>query len=292
MINLRKTDGTERHLRAILHHAQQCRMKSEEPFFQTMMKEGYQVHSRLKNNMRLLEDTLEEVSNLTTDVNGAELTLEDAVRNTRDTASSLDRSHPELGILDKLFPKGSEEIIRPDGKKQIPGIIALRQRMLSFVSLPEIKSADEKLLKLLTRFEAAIQAKDAALKMVLTYTEEDLRLREEVRDQIAVASGRLKERFKNNNRAIESFFHPDPREGSSILSDAEERGIVKGKIEVLFAFIEYKEWKASEEQQGILLAIKDSDTADIYLNRVFEGQTLEKILAPLEEEPAETMTPP
>jgi hypothetical protein len=281
MIKLRETDGVEPHLRALSHHSRECRKQKNDPFLQNLRAESEAKHSALKAKTREVEDASETLLDLTAEVDGEELALENEVRNTLDDVSRIERQQPRLGILTAVFPKGLNEVISPERKKQPTTIRDLLQRLSPFLSSPEVQASAKRLSQALSNLELALENREEGGKIFAVLFAQEQALRAEARAQLTGAFGQLTHQYKTNPALAEALFIANPRTGSTALSGAENRGRIFGKQEALLLFFEQQKTPLTEEQRQMFLEINEEERIEQLLRWAYSGTSLTDILARL-----------
>jgi hypothetical protein len=280
MKTLRATDGTEPHIRGLRFHIQRCRQRQSEAFFAGLIQEGTQHYQNLKAKSREVEDASELMIEKTADIDGAELYFEDEVRNTSEAISTLDRKRPELGLYPKIFPKGINGVINPERKKQIAPALELLDRMSSYLDSPEINGAHEQIKYCTDLMTQAIKARDEAEREFKQKFSQEQQLRTTAREHLTSALARLTDRYKSNPSLAESFFIDDPRLGSTALSQAETRGRLGGKLEVLLLILQHRGESINQEQRDALLSTTEEEKVDRWVQKAINGATLAELLTP------------
>ena len=285
MKTLRSTDGTEPHLRALRFQTQRCRQRQSEPFFAGLIVEGTLHYQALKSKSREVEDAAELMVERTADIDGAEIFFEDEVRNCSEATSTLERKRPELGLYAKLFPKGINGVISAERKKQIAPAFELLDRLSGHTDIPEVQSAYEQIKGCTSVLEQALLRRDEAEREYKQKFSQEQQLRTTAREFLVSALARLTDRYKSNPSLAESFFIDDPKVGSTALSQAESRGRVSGKQEVLLAILQHRGETLSAEQREAFLSVTEEEKLDRWVQRVLEGATLVELLTPAVENP-------
>jgi hypothetical protein len=280
MINLKTTDGTDPHLRAIQEHGWRCRQKNTELVFQTLQNEAERLYVQLKGKAREAEDSYDESSNLRNDMDGAELLFEKEARNAHGLISSLERDQPQLGVLLKIFPKGLDGVLKPERGKQLAPGQQLLDRMEPFLSYPAVQSSFDKVYSALQVMEKALDAWEKSLRIYQKIFGQERELRTSVREQIVDAKARLTQFYKSAPEQIEKFFLNDPHVSSTALYRAEQQGRIGAKLEVLLSFLTAKQLEITAVQRETLDAVQEEATIELWLSRAFAGAVLvDEILA-------------
>jgi hypothetical protein len=279
MRNLRPTDGSGRYLNALLAHARLCQPKRSEPLFADLISAARAKYTALKAKVREVEDARERAVDLTAAVDAAEILLEREIRNGSDDLSKLERNQPELSIHAKVFPKGLGAVIDPARGRQVAPVIAFRERLSPFLPHPIVQELESRVAARLAGLEQALADKQDGDEDVKRLEAQELQLRGEAREQLTDAHARLTALYKANPALAAQYFHPDPREASSALSNAEARGRVAGKQDALLSFCESRGLVPSEEQQKQILEAIEEEALDRWLTRAYAGASLEEILA-------------
>jgi hypothetical protein len=285
MKTLRATDGTEPHLRALRFQTQRCRQRQSEPFFAGLIAEGTLHYQALKSKSREVEDAAELMVERTADIDGAELFFEDEVRNCSETTSTLERKRPELGLYAKLFPKGINGVINAERKKQVAPAFELLDRLSAHTDITEIQSAYKQIKNSTSVLEQALLRRDEAEREFKQKFAQEQQLRTTAREFLVSALARLTDRYKSNPSLAESFFIDDPKVGSTALSQAELRGKVSGKQEVLLVILQHRGEVLSPEQREALLSVIEEEKLDRWVQRALDGATITELLVPPKENP-------
>ena len=279
MRRLQKNDGTERHLKVARYHSRRCRERLDDALFKTLLEEIEQHRMGLRAKARGLEDLEDELTDLTADVDAAELSLEEQVRDLFDDLAKLDRKNPELGAHGKVFPRGLGGVINPEGESQLGAIAAFRTRLGEFAGQPSIAPSIKGLDLSINNFKQKLEAqKKGDERYAAGFTEEQM-ARTAVREQLNSAYSRLGDRYKSNPDYAERFFPKDARAGASALSRAEDRGRAQGKAETLLRLLAHRAIPVPQEDKDKVLAVVDVAKVEQWLERALTETSLAAILA-------------
>jgi NTP pyrophosphatase (non-canonical NTP hydrolase) len=279
MRRLQKNDGTERHLKVARYHSRRCRERGEDSLCKVLFDEIEQARQALRSKARNLEDIEDELTDLTADVDAAEIALEEQVRDIFDDFAKLDRKNPELGAHGKAFPKGLGGVINPEGESQLAAIASFRTRVSEFNAYPGVQHSIDALDVSIANFKQKLEAqKQGEERSAEAFTQEQL-ARTSVREQLNSAFSRLGDRYKSNPDYAERFFPKDARSGSTALSRAEERGRAQGKAESLLRLLESKKIPVPQEDKEKILGANDIDKQDLWFGRALSETNLAAILA-------------
>ena len=277
MVRLRETDGTEPHIRTLQYYLRECQKKKHEPFFLLLHQEASKPLEELKAKSQEVEKSSELLLDLMADIDGAELRLEDEVRNTSDDVSKLERQQSLPGLHTKIFPQSVGGVINPERQKQLPAVKALLQRLSPYLQHSEIKQASESLQERYSAMEEALNIRKREEERYRDLFTQEQSLRTTAREQLNRAYGQLATKYSADPSRVEAFFIANPRVGSTVAANAETRGRIAGKIEALYLFLDSKLWILLEEQKKKVLASSEEEVEG-YLRRAYDGFSLTEIL--------------
>jgi hypothetical protein len=283
MKQLQDNDGTDKHTRAIFYHTNRCQ-EGTDALFQTLLKEGQEKRATLKNAARLVEDKDEELSVLSSEVSATELEVERLVLDIASDLKKLDRKSPQLNAFKSVFSEkgGSDTIIRPEGESQLASLTSFMTRLNKFTDQPLIKETYAALEAGIKLFKEKLKSKRVEEERREQLFTEELLARKAIRQQLISAHGRLKDLFQADPDQAEAYFLSDPRAGSSVISNAEERGRVQAKAEYLLLLLDSKALAIDEDKKKEILA-SDTTLLDLWFGRTLGASTLEDIF--IEEDP-------
>jgi hypothetical protein len=280
MRRLQKNDGTDRHLRAARYHSRRCReKKAEAQFFEELLEESEAKRQALLEKARAVEDKEDELIELTADADGAELSLEDTVRDIADDLGKADRRSPELGAYAKVLPRGVGGVINPEGESQMTAIVAFRSRLNEFKDHPLVQPSLAALDTAIHTLRLRLDSKRACEEALAALFAEEQALRTKVREQLNGAHGRLSTRYQSNPSLADRFFIKDARAGSSAVSRAEERGRAAGKAESFLTLLEGKGIAVPEEEKSKILETLDIAKLERWFAKAITETTLAAILS-------------
>lgn len=246
MPQLQKGDSADKHLKAASYHIKRCRSTTTDPLFATLAQEMFSRRKTLKEAMKALEDQQEVVTDLTAEVDAAELALEDIVRNLKGDLERLDRRLPGKNALKKVMPEGSDGIIDPDGEAQLDTLPSFRSRLKELEAEPEL-SADVVLFdKAVITFEAALETRKEAEKTLAEREVDEENAREGIRKQLVTANGQLEGLFSTRPALARRFFYKATRTPGL---SREDRARAQGQSEMLLKLIAKRGLEASEEDK-------------------------------------------
>lgn len=205
MQNLRDTDGTAVHRRAIRFHAAKCRTGGT-PQHTQLRTEAIAVYNDLKAKARAAEDAEDDLVDASAEVDTTEIALENAIRDLDSDLERLDRDNPGRNARHAVFPEGFGAVIEPEGDKQLEVLPALHGRLEPHQNETGLSASMAKLTAAEAAFKAALDAEDAASDAVdLAFTKE-VAARAAVRAQLTSAHGRLRDLYKSRPAQAEAFF--------------------------------------------------------------------------------------
>jgi hypothetical protein len=205
MQNLRDTDGTPTHRRAIRFHIGKCRTGGA-PLHTQLRDEAAVLYSDLKVKERAHEDADDDLVDATADVDTMEIILENAIRDLDGDLEKYDRDHPGKAARLAVFPAGYGAVIEPEGDNQKAVLPALHTRLKPYTAEPAFAASLAKLDAAETAFIAALKAEEAAETVVNAAVAAELGARAAVRAQLTSAHGRLRDLYKSQPKRAEAFF--------------------------------------------------------------------------------------
>ena len=205
MQDLRETEGSAIHRRALRFHMAKC-SGGAVPLLAQLHAEASAVYAELKNKERDSEDADDDLVAATADMDTKEIVLENAIRDIDGALDSFDRQYPEKNARGTVFPEGFGAIIEPEGEKQLHVLPALHVRMEPFQNEPWLAAPLGKLATAESAFKLALDAEDAAAGAAAAAFAEELGARAKVREQLRSAHGRLRDLYKARPARAEQFF--------------------------------------------------------------------------------------
>ena len=205
MQNLRETDGTPIHRKAIRTHIAKCRAGGA-PLHAQLRTEATVFYDDLKAKERAHEEAEDDVVDAVAGAEVAEVGFENAIRDLDNDLQRFDRDHPGVNARSKVFPDGFGAVIEPEGDKQIEELPKLHARAEPFkneavlsASFTKVDVAEEALKTALGAVDTATDAEETAFAL-------ELAARAAVRAQLTSAHGRLRDLYKSRPARAEEFF--------------------------------------------------------------------------------------
>lgn len=205
MQNLRETDGTAAHRRAIRFHMAKCRTGGA-PLHAQLRAEATAVYDDLKTKERATEDADDDLVDATAGVHTAEVAFENAIRDLDAALESFDRDHPGVNARTAIFPEGFGAVIEPEGSRQLEVLPSLHARIKPHKDEADLSAALGKLAAAEQAFKDALTAEDAASDAVDTAFTLERAARAAVRAQLVSAHARLRDLYKSRPAQAEAFF--------------------------------------------------------------------------------------
>ena len=181
MQDLRETEGSAIHRRALRFHMAKC-SGGAVPLLAQLHAEASAVYAELKNKERDSEDADDDLVAATADMDTKEIALENAIRDIDSALVTLDRDHPEKNARNAVFPEGFGAVIEPEGEKQLPVLPVLHVRLEPFQNEAALAPALAKLATAESAFKLALDAEDAAAAAAAAAFEEERSARAKVRE--------------------------------------------------------------------------------------------------------------
>lgn len=205
MRRLRSTDSAQLHRKAARYHIARCRTV-QGPLYQKLAEEMQAQYTALVRAVRAVEDAQDDATDASAQADGAELTLENGVRDLDAAAAKADRQNPAHGAQLAIFPNGFGEIIDPESEAQLTTLPDLYGRTKPFLQEPGIAAAHEQIQSQEQEFRAALAAEAQGETRVATLEADELQARRQIREQLESAYGRLREFYKARPQLAERFF--------------------------------------------------------------------------------------
>lgn len=205
MQNLRETDGTHTHRRAIRFHMAKCRTGGT-PLHTQLRTEAMAIYDDLKTKERAHEDAEDDLVDATAEVDTTEIALENAIRDLDNDLQRFDRDNPGKNTRLAVFPDGFSAVIEPEGDKQLGALPVLHAKLQPFQNEPWLSASLAKLAGAEAAFKTALAAQDTASDAVETAFTMEMTARAAVRAQLTSAHGRLRDLYKSRPAQAEAFF--------------------------------------------------------------------------------------
>jgi len=205
MQNLRETDGTPTHRRAIRFHMAKCRTGGT-PLHTQLRTEATTLYNDLKVKERAHEDAEDDLVDATAEVETTEIALENAIRDIDNDLQRHDREHPGMSTRTAVFPEGFGAVIEPEGDKQLGVLPTLFAKLEPYKNEAWLSASLAKLTAAEAAFKAALAAEDAASDAVDKAFALETTARAAVRAQLTSAHGRLRDLYKSRPALAETFF--------------------------------------------------------------------------------------
>jgi hypothetical protein len=206
MRQLRLEEGADKHRRAIRYHMGACRRSSNLPICVTLRQEADACYKALRTKTRELEDSQDDLIDLSAEADAVEEALEAVLRDFHQDLGRVDRDNPTLNVQATAFPDGLGEILEPKGQEQLNTVVALLTRMKSKQDNEKVAEGLKKLEQANANLQNALAAEEAGEKNVERVSIEELEARKAVREQLNSAHGQLRAFFKSNPSRAEKFF--------------------------------------------------------------------------------------
>ena len=205
MQNLRDTDGTSIHRKAIRFHAAKCRTGGT-PLHTQLRAEAIAIYNDLKLKQRAAEDAEDDLVDASAEVDTTEIALENAIRDLDNDLGRSDRDNPGRNARPAILPDGFGAVIEPEGDRQLEVLPALHGRLEPYKDEPGLSAALARLATTETVFKAALAAEDAASDAHDQAFAKEITARAAVRAQLTSAHGRLRDLYKSRPALAEAFF--------------------------------------------------------------------------------------
>jgi hypothetical protein len=205
MQDLRETDGSAIHRKALRFHMAKC-SGGGAPLHQQLHAEASAIYADLKTKERACEDAEDELVGASAEVDTAEIALENAIRGVDTALVTLDREDATKNARGAVFPRGFGEVIEPEGDKQLLVLPALHVRLEPYQNEPALVAPVAKLVAAEAAFKLALGAEDQAASAAAAAFEEERGARTKAREQLRSAHGRLRDLYKTRPALAEAFF--------------------------------------------------------------------------------------
>ena len=204
MEKTRERDGTPAHLRHARFHMARC--KRGEAVHATLRAEMATCFNALKAKAREQEDAEDLAIDADAEVQAAEESVENCIRDLDGAAAAADRANPSLSVQKTIFPEGFRAVIDPDGYAQLAALEPLRVRVQPFQNVATVSAALTALNTAAAALKDALVAEEAAEEVAERLFAEELEARRAVRQQLESAHGRLRDHYKARPALAERYF--------------------------------------------------------------------------------------